>query len=144
MAVARDHNAGEHIHEFLSQPIDVVCPRCDGPAIVMPLDGKTAWGTPRRLVCTSCGLVREHRGRVTTFSSLGADPWFGLPLWRRVATAHGTVWAYNADHRAQLRSFIAADLRERSSTGGWRGKLPGWMTSAAHRTAVLKAIDSMP
>ena len=143
--VTRDRNAGEHIQDLLILPVDVVCPTCGAHAIVHTVDRETrTMSGPRRLVCASCGLAREHAGTVTTIHEHGADPWFGLPLWRRVTTTWGPVWAYNAAHRDQLRSFVAAELRERTSTGGWRAKLPGWMIAGTHRAAVLKAIDSMP
>jgi len=145
MTVARDLNVGQHIEELLSEPVDVACPNCNAHAVVVALTAKTkVLGRPRRLVCAACGLTRDHAGRMITVHRNGFDPWFDLPLWHTASTPWGTVWAYNDDHRTQLRSFVAAALRERTSSGGWRARLPGWMTSATHRAAILKAIDSMP
>ena len=145
MTTSRDHHAGEHIQDLLVLPVDVECPACRAHAVVLPVDrGTTSMFGPRRLICTACGLARASTGKVVTIQHRGTDPWFACPLWLRATTTWGTVWAYNGEHRAQLRSFVAAGLRERSSTGGWRAKLPDWMTSGKHRAVILKAIDSMP
>ena len=139
MTVARDLDVGQHIEVLLSGPVDVVCPNCDAHAVVVALEAK-----PKVLGSASCGLIRDRAGRMLTVHRDGFDPWFDLPLWRRASTPWGTVWAYNDDHRTQLRSFVAAALRERTSSGGWRARLPGWLTSANHRATILRAIDAMP
>ena len=143
MEPTRDDNVGDAITVFFDQPIDVVCPACFAHAVVMRLDD----GVRRRLVCPSCALVRVHRGRTTTIYDDGRDPWFGEPLWFRSTTSWGPVWAYHERHRAQLRAYIAAELRQRRHQGrgpGWKGKLPVWMLDANHRETIVKAIDSMP
>jgi len=142
--VERSLDRGEHIEQLLQDAVDVRCPACDAHALVVPLERRTRSPfTPRRIVCSSCALVRDHRGKMITIHDHGKDPWFALPLWRTASTPWGAVWAYNAEHQEQLRAFIAADLRERTATGGWRSKLPAWMKDGRHRAAILKAIDAM-
>jgi len=139
----RDDNVGDQLTVFFDEPVDVVCPSCAAHAVVVRLGD----GVKRRLVCPACAHVREHPGRRLTIHDDGRDPWFGQPLWLRSTTSWGPVWAYHQTHRAQLRAFIAADLRQRRHQGrgpGWKGKLPVWMTMAIHRQAILRAIDSMP
>lgn len=143
MESTRDDNAGEQLTVFFGEPIDTVCPSCSAHAVVVRL----ADGVRRRLVCPLCAHAREHAGGGHTIYDDGRDPWFDQPLWLRSSTSWGPVWAYHQTHRAQLRAFIAAELRQRRHQGrgpGWKGKLPVWMTDGNHRLAIVRAIDAMP
>ncbi|RDZ29432.1 hypothetical protein [Lysobacter silvisoli] len=98
--------------------------------------------------CSVCG----HESQVTLSAIRcveqrdGWDPHFGLPLRLIEPTRAGLLWAYNAEHLAELRRYVAADQRERR--GATHGKsmiarLPTWMKLARHRPLVLKALDRL-
>ncbi len=73
------------------------------------------------------------------------DPHFGLPLQLVVSTRHGPVWAYNARHLGELRSYVGATLRSRHGTANASilSRLPQWMKTAKHRDEMLKAFDRL-
>ena len=116
--------------------VDVVCPRCAGPAVVRDR---------QRLTCTGCGYAAVRR---TTCSVWGppVDPYFRRPLWLRTRWRGHVVWAFNREHLELLTLYVSAGLRERGPGGGnsvMLHRLPRWMTAARHRsplTAVLKAL----
>jgi len=93
--------------------------------------------------CPSCGLVTKLDLEFTKerFGS-AIDPTFGLPLWLQVSCCGHTLWAFNGDHLERLRLYISAGLRERTANLKWSifSRLPGWMTSAKNRDAILKGI----
>ena len=127
----------------------VVCPACEACARVVPKDAREGrWSGARRLVCVSCGLIRETgaaRG-----GQDGEDPFFGLPLWLRAPCCGETLWAYNRRHLELLRAFLGAKLREqeRDPEFGWSNRsltnrLPGWMKSAQNRSEVVRVIEKL-
>ena len=138
---------GHPIYEFVVQSIDVQCPQCGERAQLAP------WGveesglhSSRRLACYSCGFTRAHDGEALSFYTDGRDPCFGYPLWYRVETSKGTIWAYHKAHLESLRAYVAADLRERSAEPTWSNRsyfsrLPRWLKSAKNRDQLLKKID---
>ena len=73
------------------------------------------------------------------------DPHFGLPLLLLASTRHGQVWAYNVRHLSELRSYIAAKLRERRGGGNSTmfSRLPAWMKAAKHRSELLKTLSRL-
>lgn len=77
------------------------------------------------------------------------DPYFRIPVWLRTETRHGWLWAYNLEHLACIRRFVAASLRERApwyDTGQRMtlvARLPVWIKSAKNRDEVLRAIGRM-
>jgi hypothetical protein len=135
----------------------VRCPRCDLRATVISPPGINATlYSPRRLVCTACGHAtdepaksRVRRGPQPT--GIVRDPFFDHPLWLQTDCCGHVLWAYNRAHLDYLRSYIAADLRERSlpHPDGWHrrmtvaAKLPIWLKSAKNRTNVLRGIDRL-
>lgn len=108
---------------------------------------------PRRLVCRGCGTTRDWvarqtrpRGGALIGVALGGpnDPFFGRPLWLQAPCCGRLLWAYNGRHVGVLRSYVAADVRERTGpTMGMFDRLPAWIKKANHRTEVLKAIDRL-
>ncbi|MGY1496102.1 hypothetical protein ACW4TU_05675 [Streptomyces sp. QTS52] len=135
----------------------VRCPRCARPAHVQPDPHEpdqaihSVLFAPRRLVCGGCGLSRRWSGSSVMFSGSTAatarDPYFHLPVWLQTETRHGRLWAYNLEHLAYIRRFVAASLRERApwyDTGRKMtlvARLPVWIKSAKNRDEVLRAID---
>ena len=61
-------------------------------------------------------------------------------------TAHtrlGNLYIHNPEHLQVLKSFILADLRERTQHTGnssYFSRLPAWIKSARNRKEILKAI----
>lgn len=151
--------------------VDVVlveCPRCRRRASITRFPTPTAedgtsWGDrvfgARRLACSECGHARSWpEGRPTVrWHQDGRDPFFGLPLWLRAPCCGSTLWAYDAEHLLVIRSWVAADHRERgspppSATGHrgdrweyetWLERLPAWMTSRKHRDDIVRAADGL-
>jgi hypothetical protein len=100
----------------------VLCPSCGACAVSEPLAASSKPPGSRRLVCKSCGLMRQrHPERATPRRSpIGYDPYFRLPYWLVARCRHGVVYAMNEEQVAYLESFIAAGLRERSrGAHGW-------------------------
>ena len=139
------------LHVFL-----VVCPRCQGCAIVRPRDAAPAtrhryW--PHRLVCGHCGLVKDwagdHRYPMSDYTP-PTDPYLGLPLWLQTPCCGRTLWACNPSHLAYVESYVAADLRQRRRhpAYGWSNtslpsRLPRWLVLRKHRDEVLRAVERL-
>jgi hypothetical protein len=140
MCEGRYRDGGSALHDWAEPEVLVECPRCSSRAVVV------AVGSGRRLTCPSCSLSRETAGTRSTWG-VPADPWFGLPLWLRAGFRGHTVWAFNDRHLEALRSWVAADLRERTPRHGaamsMLEKLPAWMTSAKNRDHVLAVLDRL-
>ncbi len=125
------------------------CSNCGFKWLEHQIRRKSVMGEPQNSVCVacpSCGMV----SRISigwTFNRFGTpvDPVFGLPLWLKTSCRGETLWAYNEEHLARLRAYVAATLRERtiSSRGGMISKLPSWMSAAKNRDAVLSCIDRL-
>lgn len=118
------------------------CPRCGSRCRVAC---ERPWSDHEpRASCGACGFSR--RGWVSDERAvrLGApvDPYYGFPLWLRIACAGHTLWAYNRRHLAFLRDFSAAPLRERSPgrNASLASRLPGWLKQASNRDAVARAV----
>jgi hypothetical protein len=144
----------------------VRCPNCSQAARVLPeppfrpsADGDAAragtaespspriW-TPRRLVCTRCGLARTQTGGGVYMWRGGGqpaiDPYFHTLLWLQTETRHGWLWAYNEKHLDLLERYVRAKLRERSHSYERKtlvACLPRWIKQAGHRDEVLRAVD---
>src|SRR5688572_15650492 len=93
----------------------VVCPRCEGPALVTRIDAATTeTAAPRRLVCRRYGHMQERAGRKRAGAEReGRDPVFGLPLWLATPCCGEVLWAFNARHLEALEAYASAQLRER-------------------------------
>jgi len=141
MCTERYRDGGSALAEWAEPEVLVVCPRCADCAVV-----RRAEGSARRLTCTHCGLSRSSPGTTSTWGG-PADPWFGARLWLTGDFRGHSVWAFNARHLEILSDYVAADLRERTPTAGTAmsmlEKLPGWMTSAKNRGAVLSVLHGL-
>lgn len=68
---------------------------------------------------------------------------FGLELYLCIATRFGQIYVYNPEHLQELKSYIQADLRERTQNTGnssYYSRLPAWIKSARNRKEILKAL----
>lgn len=154
----RHHDPGRWLAEFAGR-ILVVCPRCDGQALVVPRPDLPALAyvsdllfQPRRLVCSGCGAVAaweaEMRGAGLVGAVLGGteDPFFGRPLWLRTRCAEQVLWAYNEQHVDELAAYVGARLRERGITRptmAMFARLPAWMKSSDNRSEVLVGLETL-
>ena len=144
----RHRDRGSRLADFDGE-ILVRCARCDGCARTFRRDpNAAAWHGPRRLVC-ACGYLADWDGPTGALRPGGGphDDYFHRPLWLQTPCAGHTVWAYNAQHLAELEAFIGARLREqvRDPVTGWKnrsmvGRLPRWMKAARHRDDVLRGL----
>jgi hypothetical protein len=150
---ASDRFTDPHVslYALAEDPIQVVCPVCQGRAEVAPwLDGKPpgrySAGWPRRLVCRACGHVRNWPGEVADKSTCWggpADPYFRQPLWLRAGCCKGqTLWAFNERHLDMLEGYVSARHRERGEYVGATllTRLPAWLKAAKHRGEILRTI----
>lgn len=160
----RFHDQQVTIWSFVLDTDEVLvrCPRCDARAKVVTRPGsvptRSALHSPRRLICAGCGHVIDQAGgmwnvrfgheRVGTVH----DPFFQCRLWLQADCCGHVLWAYNLRHLDYLRSYVAADLRERSRCDpetGWHrrmtmaAKLPAWLKSAKNRADVMRGIDRL-
>jgi hypothetical protein len=138
------------IYDFMDE-ILVRCPRCGALATVAAFPRRPVLSPfqSRRLTCLSCGHIRDKDSGVYSVPDADApamfDPYFALPLWLQASTEHGLLWAYNLDHLALIRRFVAA-----GSGGGARteaglrvslvSRLPCWTAEAGNRAEVLRVI----
>ncbi|WP_418961154.1 hypothetical protein [Streptomyces tritici] len=154
----RHFDAGEPLARFAGRML-VVCPRCGGRALVVPLPGLPPLKyyteflfRPRRLACGGCGALAEWESEVRGAGLVGVtlggseDPFFRRPLWLQTRCAGRILWAYNEEHVDALSSYVGARLRERA---GWRpttamfARLPSWMKNSANRSEVLAGLESL-
>lgn len=153
----RHHDHGMWLVQFTSRVL-VVCPKCGGRALVVPLPGLTSpkyfselLFQPRRLSCAGCGAVAdrtaEQRGAGLVGAVVGGteDPFFRRPLWLQTHCAGRILWAYDEEHVDALAAYVGARLRERhaSPTMGMFARLPAWMKSARHRDQVLAGLSTL-
>lgn len=147
------------IWDFIEQ-FAIVCPSCSKQAVVR----RNAAEDTARLTCGGCAHSRDWQGPYRSYQFglqgsqdlegavvLGApiDPYFHCDLWMRVDCVGEVLWAYNQEHLAFLRAYVAAPLRERTrdkeNKFGYRNlllesRLPKWMISAKNRNAVLAGL----
>ncbi len=68
---------------------------------------------------------------------------FGLKLCLVANTRLGNIYLHNPEHLQELKSYIQADLRERTQNTGnssYYSRLPAWIKSARNRKEILKAL----
>lgn len=129
------------------------CPRCEGLAISRVIEkGSADWFAPRRLVCTSCGYVKvwASRGIARSRGQDATDDYFKLPLYLQAPCRSGVVWAYNPEHLAYLKSWVAAPLRSRRKDAeyGWSNssylsRLPAWLKSSKNRGELVSVLSHL-
>lgn len=154
----RHYDPGGSLARFAGR-ILVVCPRCGGRALVVPLPGtpepkyiSELLFQPRRLVCGGCGAADDWNpevqgaGLVGTVLGGSEDPFFQRPLWLQTRCAGHILWAYNEEHVNELAAYIGARLRERGGARPTRSmfaRLPVWMKVSGNRSEVLTSLQSL-
>ena len=142
----------------------VHCPSCDGLAVVLRSEPLPRTPGTVRATCTHCGYNRERttkgdgsfRDRPPAAPGVVSEQVHGLALWLQTPCCGEVLWAFNEEHLAFLRDYVAADLRERALRPGWDGEpridtyygnlpaaFPTWIKLARNRGAVLAAADRL-
>jgi len=104
-----------------------------------------------RVVCHKChteNRISENWEDYTLkYNESGIiDPAFGLPLYFQDEVRGNVIWALNREHLMEIRNYVAAKLRERTTTRfnmTMVERLPEFIKLAANRQAVLDALDRM-
>ncbi|MBP8240522.1 MAG: hypothetical protein KAX50_11200 [Saprospiraceae bacterium] len=159
METRSKHTYRTHIYAFAGK-VWVACPNCSGKALVLADDFFDPNPNIRqaRVVCTGCGYnktmeniskrkdPKQKQGRVLKFGA-PLDPYFHLPVWLQADFSGEVLWAYNEEHLDFLEQHVGAKLRERNGfqhqVKSIGARLPRWMSSAANRDAVLRAIEKL-
>ena len=153
----------KYVYDFIKD-IYVVCPSCNGQAIVKVPDFSLSkmHAQSVKLICSKCGHNKhlEEKPESVLYSSSSTiskdkyliiggaiDPYFHLPLWLTIACCDNTLWAYNYEHLNFIREHVEAKLRERNikemTNSSLGSRLPKWMTSKKNREIILKAITQL-
>ncbi len=156
--LARHYDSGGWLARFAGRML-VVCPRCEGRALVIPRPGlpdpryfSELLFQPRRLACGRCGAVADWKPEVQGAGLVGAvlggteDPFFQRPLWLQTRCAGHILWAYNEEHVDELSAYVGARLRERGgvqSTMSMFARLPAWMKVSDNRAEVLAGLETL-
>ncbi|MGW7041925.1 hypothetical protein ACWGDT_04205 [Streptomyces avermitilis] len=155
---ARHYDPGRPLTQFAGRML-VVCPRCDGRALVVPRPGLPApryfselLFQPRRLACGGCGAVADWEPEVRGAGLVGAvpggseDPFFRRPLWLQTRCVGRILWAYDEEHVDALSAYVGARVRERGGVQPTRAmfaRLPAWMKRSDHRSEVLAGLETL-
>ncbi|WP_328761354.1 hypothetical protein [Streptomyces sp. NBC_00272] len=153
----RHHDHGQWLGRFTDRVL-VVCPRCGGRAVVLPLPHlenpkyfSSLSFQPGRLTCAGCGAITawaagERGGALAGVVPGGTkDSFVRQPLWLQTRCAGRILWAYNEEHVEALAAYVGAQLRERcaSPTMAMFARLPAWMKSAQRRDEVLAGLATL-
>ncbi|MBK9270133.1 MAG: hypothetical protein IPM48_00925 [Saprospiraceae bacterium] len=98
--------------------------------------------------CNKKSKIRENwETFVMKYNDEGIiDPAFGLDLWYQDEVRGNVLWAYNETHLIEIKNYVKAELRERS-THRFKmtmvEKLPSFIKSAKNRDEVLQSIERM-
>ncbi|MFC9795582.1 hypothetical protein [Streptomyces sp. NPDC057695] len=154
----RHRDSGGWLARFAGRML-VVCPRCEGRALVVPRPDLSDPGylsqllfLPRRLACGGCGAVADWKPEVRGAGLVGAvlggseEPFFQRPLWLQTRCAGHVLWAYNEEHIDELSAYVGARLRERGGaqpTMSMVARLPAWLKVSNHRTEVLAGLETL-
>lgn len=131
---------GLPLSPFAMDEVLVACPRCAGRATVRP-----GHGSERRLVCVSCGLAQERSARRSVWGP-PVDPWFEQPLWLTARFGEHTVWAFNREHAALMRDYVAASHRLRAIPRRGQSmieRLPRWYKLRGNRADLTAILDRL-
>jgi hypothetical protein len=91
---------------------------------------------PMRLVCSTCGYIKDTAEKVKGVRGLGEGPfdwYFHLPLWLQTPSCGQTLWAYNVEHLEFLESYVRADIRVDGLLRRLTSRLPTWIKLAKNR-----------
>src|SRR5262249_43712568 len=141
-----------HLDDFAADVL-VECPRCHRCAHLAHV--KLAADEGYRLSCLHCAHAHDWLsgagGGSYPVPTSGPDlPPFGTCLWLRTPCCGDVLWAYSAAPLSSLEAYVGAKLRgrRRHPQWGWsnrslESRLPGWMTAASNRPAVLEAVGKL-
>ncbi|OLF04803.1 hypothetical protein BLA60_39295 [Actinophytocola xinjiangensis] len=137
----RDRRERKYGYDFVDEVL-VVCPHCDGCAVVAPCPERSS--VRRRLRCAACGYAKDKTVNSVVVGG-PVDPWFRRPVWLRATCRGHVLWAYNGRHLDLLKSYVAARLRERGrmEPGAPQSlveRLPTWLKTAKNRDEILRTI----
>ena len=101
--------------------------------------------------CTACNkinIVSENWTEIMLkYNDVGIlDPAFGLPLWYVDSVKGKELWAYNLEHLQEIKAYVGAKLRERSTQSfkmTMVEKLPDFIKDAKNRSEVVKCLERM-
>ena len=101
--------------------------------------------------CEECGETNAYKPNYEPESwnyyghSGIKDPYFGLEIWLHSAIKGNEFWAYNYEHLEDIKNYVSAKLRIRTSYDYQTmvEKLPKWVTSKKNRVEVLKIITRL-
>lgn len=100
--------------------------------------------------CTSCGSpnqVARWESYILKYLHEGIiDAVFGLPLFLQIPVKNEILWAYNLPHLNEIQNYVAAKLRERTTSRfkmTMVEKLPNFIKVAKNRNEIIKAIDKL-
>lgn len=126
------------------------CPNC---GIQISFEQKNLAIPPKEVsvTCTHCKFTAEYTPVITRYidsidnKGLKCDPLFCLPLWLQASVKGHLFWAYNREHLEEIRRYVEAELRERTSTYlmTMTARLPLFIKTAKNRRDILKVIDSL-
>lgn len=103
------------------------------------------------LPCPACGTTRTyeptHEVITHRYNELkpAHDPIFHLPLWLQANVKGNVFWAYNRKHLQEIKRYVNAKLRERTTSIGMTmvERLPQFIKEAKNREALLKTIERL-
>lgn len=103
------------------------------------------------LPCPHCGTTRTyqpaHEVTHKKYEDQGPahDPIFHLPLWFQAELRGNLFWAYNRKHLEEIKMYINAKLRERTTTIGMTmvERLPQFIKEAKNRKPLSKLIERL-
>jgi len=127
------------------------CHHCLAFLDLTSIEGHKAIPSNINVTCKYCKTVNKvnenWESYIAKYNDSGViDPAFGLPLWYQGKVKGDIIWAYNLRHLTEIRNYVQATLRERS-TDKFKmtmvEKLPDFIKVAKNRQEVLKTIERM-
>ena len=96
--------------------------------------------------CDTCDSVRSYP--VVWHRCRGDEPidrFFGLPLWLQTRVKSHTLWLYNLEHLAYVRSYVSAKLREDDGRYKYSiiTNLPKWIKSRKNRDLIIRKLNEI-
>lgn len=101
--------------------------------------------------CPHCGTTRTYKPKNEEYKvgypnkGQASDPIFNLPLWFQADIRGDLFWAYNRRHLNDIKTYVAAKLRERQTTTHTTmvEKLPNFIKEAKNRETLVKIIERL-
>ena len=135
-----------------SDPTLVVCPKCHDIAKIYMSQNQPQLGDAVKVICESCGFVKEKETTERSFDWYGNDPtdsFFGYSLWLKIDCCGHSLWAFNIRHLDLLQNYVNAVLRERNkeqvsyANASIASRLPAWIKSSKNRKKLSLALSKL-